>query len=294
MRPVGLVTYQKEPELTADDRPLLDELAAVGRNGVPVRWDDPNAEWGGFDALVIRSCWDYHVRHDEFVRWLDAIERAKVPTFNPISLVRWNMDKRYLRELEQRGIGIPDTIWLEPGERRSLAELLRGAGWSDAIVKPAVSASATDTWRTSARTAADHESHFRELTARSVVLLQRYVADIETAGEWSLVFIDGTLSHSAIKRPRRGDFRVQKEHGGSVGPAMPPRQVVDASAAVMAALPVAPLFARIDGVEAEDGYVLMEAECIEPDLFFRFKPESRKGMIRALMASMAQRAGRRA
>ena len=282
---VGLVTYLREPDLTEDDRPLISVLAEQGLDGVAVRWDDAGADWSAFAALIIRSCWDYHVRHDEFVRWLDALERARVPVFNPVPLVRWNMDKRYLRELQQRGIAIPETQWLERGDARSLHELLRGAGWTDAIVKPAISASATDTWRTIIANAAADESRFRELTDRAAVLVQRYVGEIETRGEWSLVFIDGTLSHSGLKRPRAGDFRVQKEHGGSVAPADPPLAVMHASQEVMDALPHDCMFARIDGVETSSGYVLMEAECIEPDLFFRFRPQSRVELARAVKRS---------
>lgn len=275
---VALITYEKEPDLTADDRPLIAELARAGVTGVAVRWDDRDADWASYSALVVRSCWDYHVRHDEFVQWLDAVERAGVPVFNPVPLIRWNMDKRYLRELQARGIAIPDTVWVERGGL-SLAGLLDAAGWTDAIVKPAVSASATDTWRVSARDPDEREAEFAELSARTTVLVQRYVPEIETAGEWSVVFIGGQLSHSAIKRPRGGDFRVQKEHGGTAVPAEPPREIVAASRDVLATLPIAPLFARIDGVMTADGYVLMEAECIEPDLFFRFRPESRAELV---------------
>jgi glutathione synthase/RimK-type ligase-like ATP-grasp enzyme len=278
----GLVTYHREPALTEDDRPLISALAEQGLEGVAVRWDDPAADWPAYSALVIRSCWDYHVRHDEFVRWLDELERLGMAVFNPVALVRWNMDKRYLRELQERGIAIPETQWLERGSTRSLAALLRDAGWTDAIVKPAISASATDTWRANVASAPSNENRFRALTERAAVLVQRYVAEIETRGEWSLVFIDGKLSHSGLKRPRAGDFRVQKEHGGSVTPAEPPAIVADASRAVMDALPHDCFFARIDGVETEAGYVLMEAECIEPDLFFRFRPDARAELARAV------------
>ena len=281
-RRVALITYEKETDLTADDRPLMDELAAVAVSGVPVRWDDRDADWGSFSALIVRSCWDYHTRHDEFVRWLDAVERAGVPVHNPVPLIRWNMDKRYMRELQARGIAIPDTLWVERGGL-SLKGLLDAAGWGEAIVKPAISASATDTWRVRVGDAAARQQEFAELSARTTVLVQRYVPEIATAGEWSLVFIDGTLSHSAIKRPRVGDFRVQKEHGGTVVPAEPPPAVVAASKAVMRALPLPPLFARVDGVETAEGYLLMEAECIEPDLFFRFNPDARRELVKALL-----------
>ena len=284
---IGLVTYEKYPDLTDDDRPLIDELAELRLRAIPVRWDDPSARWEDFQALVLRSSWDYHLRADEFVAWLTAIERARVPLWNPAPLVRWNMHKRYLRDLEAAGIPVPQTEWLARAEARPLPALMAQRGWKEAIIKPAISASATDTWRTTGDVRAD-DRRFRELLDRCDLLVQEVVPEVMSAGEWSLIFIDGAYSHAAIKRPRSGDFRVQTELGGTAKPARPTAAIVAAGMAITRHIPGDWLFARIDGVVTARGFLLMEVECIEPLLFFAQEPAARTRFARALKARMEE------
>jgi glutathione synthase/RimK-type ligase-like ATP-grasp enzyme len=280
---VGLVTYRKEPTLTTDDRPLIGELEALGADARAVRWDDEAVDWAQFDALVLRSCWDYHLRQEEFDGWLHAVERARTPLYNPVSVVRWNMHKRYLAHLRSFGVLIPDTVWVDRGSSRRLSEILANTGWADAIVKPAVSASATDTWRVDRGNAVASDATFGALTRRADVLVQRFVPEVTTVGEWSLIFIDGAYSHAAKKRPRAGDFRVQTEHGGSADAATAPPDVVAAATEITRHIPAGWLFTRIDGVQTDRGFVLMEVECIEPHLFFAFAPESRGALARSVV-----------
>jgi glutathione synthase/RimK-type ligase-like ATP-grasp enzyme len=277
---IGLVTYAKFPQLTDDDRPLLHELARVGVEARAVRWDDPAVDWPRYDALVLRSCWDYHLRPAEFSRWLDVLDSAGVPLWNPASLVRWNMHKRYLRDLERGGAVVPRTVWVDAREQRSLPAIMRAAGWSEAVVKPAVSASATHTWRVTVNDA--HSVPFDTLRQQGDVLVQELIPEVATHGEWSVILIDGEVSHAAIKRPRAGDFRVQWEHGGSAEPAVPPAAVTDAAREITHQIPGPWLYARVDGVDTARGFVLMELECIEPHLFFEFRQESRAAFANAL------------
>lgn len=279
---VGLATYGRQPTLTDDDRPLIAAFDASGVSSSAVRWDDTSFHWSRLDGVVIRSCWDYHLRVNEFDAWLGELDRASVPVFNPVPLVRWNMNKRYLRELAAAGIRIPATVWLSAGDPRSLGSVFGETGWSAAIVKPTVSASATDTWLAHAREAEALDVRFRELTSRAEVMVQEYLPEVATRGEWSLVFIDGVFSHAAIKRPRAGDFRVQNEHGGSSTSAEPTSALLASAVAVADALPSGWMYVRVDGVETDRGFVLMEAECIEPDLFFRMRPESRSRFAEAI------------
>lgn len=283
---IGLVTYAKFPQLTDDDRPLIDELAGVGLDARPVCWDDAQARWTDYEALVLRSAWDYHLRAGEFRRWLAVLERLRVPLFNPVPLVRWNMHKGYLRELEAAGVVVPRTRWVEQGERVTLSTILREERWADAVVKPAISASATDTWRAAPRVRAD-ATRFTELVGRADVLVQEMVPEIILYGEWSLIFIGGRYSHAMIKRPAVGDFRVQTELGGSAEPSEPSSDVVAAGQAVLTHLPEPALFARIDGVTTTRGFMVMEVECIEPLLFFESAPGSRRRFAEALRAGIA-------
>jgi glutathione synthase/RimK-type ligase-like ATP-grasp enzyme len=278
---IGLVTYAKAPNLTDDDRPLVGELAKLGLTSRPVVWDDPAERWSDFKTLVLRSPWNYHLKPKEFVAWLDRIEAAGVHLWNPYAVIRWNMHKRYLRDLEAKGVLIADTEWVARAESPPLSSVLARRGWSDAIVKPAISASATDTWRTTHDAEADGE-RYRELVERADVLIQRTVPEVVSAGEWSLMFIDSQYSHGVIKRPASGDFRVQTELGGSAQPAEPPRAVIAAAERIVSMIPEPCLYTRIDGVETARGFMLMEVEAIEPLLFFSFAPQACAAMARAL------------
>jgi glutathione synthase/RimK-type ligase-like ATP-grasp enzyme len=280
---IGLVTYQKYPNLTDDDRPLIPALEALGQRAVPVIWDDPGVRWQDFETLVVRSCWDYHLRAGEFVQWLETIESLDVPLWNPVPVVRWNMHKRYLRELASHGVLVPRTEWLARAEPRGLSTILEHNGMQDAIVKPAISASATDTWRTTSSPANDN-TRFRELVERSDVLVQELIPEVAADGEWSVMFIGGAFSHSTIKRPRSGDFRVQTEMGGSADPARAPDDVIEAASRITGHIPGPWLFARIDGVVTEKGFMLMEVECIEPLLFFSHGKGSVERFAKALVA----------
>ena len=277
MPSIALATAAHLPDLTADDRCLLDELRARGARAEPAVWSEPR-DWTTYDAVVIRSCWDSHLRRDEFVAWARRLAEAGVRLLNPAPLIEWNTDKRYLRDLASHGVHVVPTIWVEraPGEPPVLHELLAGAGWRDAVVKPAISAGAHHTWRTSAAQAADHQARFAALVrdAAGAVMVQPLMHEVLEEGEWSLVFLGGRYSHAVRKQPAAGDFRVQTEHGGRSAADTPSARLVhDASEVVRAAArttglaPGEILYARVDGVVQHGHLVLMELECTEPSLF---------------------------
>lgn len=285
---IGLVTYSKHPVLTDDDRPLIGALAEIGLEAEPVQWDDAGVEWRAYQALVLRSTWDYHLRVSEFESWLSLLDRERVPLWNPTSVVRWNMHKGYLQGLQQSGILIPNTRWLPRGKAVSLGGLLAGAAWTEAIVKPAISASATKTSLVHIDSAAD-AADFARLLGEGDVLVQEVVPEVARDGEWSLMFIGGSYSHATLKKPRPGDFRVQQELGGTADPATAPSVVVAAAERVAAQIPGRWLYARIDGVVTPRGFMLMEAECIEPLLFFEFASGAYERFAAALQALLTAR-----
>lgn len=278
---IGFATSAAYPLLTNDDRPLIDCLRDAGSTGRPLVWDDPSAPWTECDAVVLRSTWDYHHRPQAFAAWLDHLDRLGVPLWNPTRLVRWNMHKRYLRDLAASGIRIPETVWLDQGDAPPLAEVLGAHGWTTAIVKPAISASATDTFLAARDSAADGARH-ADLLTRADVLVQEVVPEVIADGEWSLVFLGGAYSHATMKRPRAGDFRVQVELGGSAAPADAPVAVIQAARRVADGLPGPWLYARVDGVMTARGFVLMEVECIEPHLFLSHAPGAHRRFTDAL------------
>ncbi|HEU0106140.1 MAG TPA: hypothetical protein VFT38_08215, partial [Vicinamibacteria bacterium] len=192
----------------------------------PLLWDAPGVDGAGFDAVIVRSVWDYHLRPVEFLGWVETLERAGTLLLNPPAVLRWNHHKSYLRDLEARGVATVPTVWLERGAEADLGGLLADRGWAEAVVKPAISASAHETWLTSRSRVSTDEGRLRGLLLAGDALVQPVVPEVRSKGEWSLIFLGGEWSHAMLKRPRDGDFRVQEELGGRAWLEEPPAALV--------------------------------------------------------------------
>jgi hypothetical protein len=284
---IALATSREVPTLTEDDRLLANELSQRGHAARAATWDDADVKWREFDRVVIRSCWDYHQRSAEFLSWLDFLEREHAPVWNPVALLRWNSHKSYLRELGAAGLRVAPTVWLEHGSEASLQAVLDEQGWEEAVVKPAVSASAFRTRKILSREAsdADIKRSFRDLLSEGDVLVQPFLSEIARRGEWSLVFFAGELSHAVLKRPAAGDFRVQSEFGGQVFDSSPPPEVLEGARVASSKIRPPWAYARIDGVETGSGFTLMEMELIEPYLFLSSHPRASARFADALEAA---------
>lgn len=267
MTRVAFVTYAELPLLYDDDRLAAEELRGRGVEVEAVLWDSAEVRWEEFDAIVLRSCWEYHLRTREFLDWVASMERRALPLWNPAGVVRGNADKHYLKRLAAEGVRVAETVWLEPGEDFDLASILGRQGWTSAVVKPAVSMSAYRTWVTTPARAAGDEREVREMLARSAVLVQRFVPEVTTRGEWSFVFFMKEYSHAVLKMPKAGDFRVQRDFGGWWADAPPPRGLVEQARRIVEGVEGPLLYARVDGVETDGRLTLMELELIDPVLF---------------------------
>jgi glutathione synthase/RimK-type ligase-like ATP-grasp enzyme len=266
---IALATSAEHAELHAHDLPLADALRAAGLDPVPAVWTDPSVDWSAYDAILLRSVWDYHLRYDEFTEWLALVDKAGVPVLNDSGLVRWNGDKRYLLELRERGVAIvPSQI----AAGACLREVIGGLTGQDVVVKPTVSATARHTVRGIAGSA-ELDQALAELPDL-VYLVQPFQPEIATEGEWSAIFVDGEFTHAVVKRPAAGDYRVQEEFGGHATPADPAPAVLDGARAALEAVGRTPVYARVDGVVVNGRFLLMELELIEPYLFLPAHPEA--------------------
>lgn len=246
-------------------------------------------QWRAYDAVVVRSCWDYFLRVDEFHDWLRRIEAERVPVHNDVRILRWNADKAYLRDLAARGVPVIPTYWLGRGSAESLAAVHRATGWREIVVKPTVSGGAHRTWRATLDGEPGGDARLTAMVEDGAVMVQPLVEEIERDGEWSLVFFGGRYSHAVVKRPRTGDFRVQREHGGSLHSAQPTDPVIAAAERVIAAMPFdaePPLYARVDGCVVDGELLLMELEALEPELFLRCAPAAAGQLADALVARL--------
>jgi len=280
MPAIALATYASLPGGAADEQPLIECLAALGVRARPAVWDDPSVSWREFDGVVVRSCWDYHLRHDDFFRWVDRVTSAGVPMWNSPAVLRWSSRKTYLHDLEIGGVRTVPTLWILAGDPRaktaSLATILTDTGWERAVVKPIISASAHETWSVTMdearEDAVEHDARLRALIARPGVMVQPFVQEVESDGEWSLQIFGGVFSHAVRKYAAQGDFRVTREWGGWHEGLTPAPNVIRQAERALRVAPGESVYARVDGVVVGDDLVVTELELLEPSLFLDADP----------------------
>lgn len=272
MARLALLTLEERHAFVIDDALAVVELRRRGHAVEEVPWRRA-ADWGAFDGVIIRTTWDYHRAVDEFLVALDGIARAGTRLANPLGLVRWNARKTYLKDLAARGVPTVPTVWGEGLDAAAVRALPERLGCAECVLKPVVSANAEDTFRLTPALPLEEAVEISARYARRAWMAQPFIHSILREGERSLFYFGGAYSHAASKVPRAGDFRVQEEHGGTIAGFEPAAELRDAGEAVLRALEVVPLQARVDLVRLEGGaWALMELELIEPSLYFRTHP----------------------
>lgn len=268
---LAIATSSIVPGIHPDDAHLAATLRDLGIETVACVWNDPNVDWSQYDAVLMRSTWDYFKHYAAFRDWL---ERLPIPTINPKALVRWNSDKRYLLDLAAHGIDIIPTRIVSA---HKLPQTLAPMSGQEVVVKPTTSGTAWHTARGVVGEAAFDQA-VAQLPKELDYLVQPFVPEIVSEGEWSLLFFGGEYSHAVLKRPVAGDYRVQSDFGGTaegIDPA--PALIARAKHAlsVVAALGHADIaYARVDGVVSQGAFLLMELEMIEPFLHLGARPEA--------------------
>lgn len=289
---VALATCAELPSWEVDDRPFHASLARRGVEVTQPVWTDPAVAWGAFDAVLIRTTWDYMVQRGAFVTWAERVA-AVTRLFHPPEVVRWNTCKTYLRELAEAGAPLAPTLWLAAGSTVELAALLAGQPWERAFLKPVVGAIARETLRFRRDPAglAAAQTHLDRLLPREGFLLQPYLPAIEDEGELSAVFLAGRFSHGVRKIPVPGDYRAQDDFGARDEPHRFGPEELDLADGILrlAERRFGPLlYARVDLLRGPDGRLLLnELELVEPSLFFRHGPAAPDRLADALLARIA-------
>ncbi|HYC74871.1 transporter [Brevundimonas sp.] len=259
-------------------------LAGADITVVPTPWTDhvDRADGlSGYPLVLPLIVWGYHRDHG---RWLQACAtwvEAGVRMFNPPSVIGWNSDKAYLGRLADQGVAIPPTVWVEGVDQADVDAAFVRFGTEVIIVKPRVSGGA---WKTLRLSRGERLADAPEGPA----MIQPYLPSIETEGETSLLFFGGRLSHAVNKRPVAGEFRIQVQFGGQYAAlAEPPAGALALAEKTLAAIDEDLLYARIDMAQGPDGgWLLMEAELIEPDFYLGSAPEGGHRFAEAVRARL--------
>lgn len=261
-----IATCKQLPSFEKDDAPLY---ACLEKNGVSfsiVPWDEIR-NGDGFDACLIRTTWDYVEKREAFQAWIVQISK-QLKLLNSAAILRWNIDKQYLKYLHQRGVPIAPTIWLD--ESIDLVSVMSQKKWARGFIKPVIGACAVDTFRFSSENIQEAQEFLNTTTAHQKMMLQPYIPSVETQGEYSAIYFGGGFSHAVRKVPVPGDYRVQDDYGASDEGIEAPKGLLDLAERTLKNIPYPWLYARVDALVMDDGtWVLNELEMIEPSLFFR-------------------------
>lgn len=296
---LGLVTAEVAASLDPDLVPLDAAMRErLGADAVRVvAWDDTAVEWSEFDAVVLRSTWDYTDRLGEFLDWLTRVEAVTV-VINGADIIRWNADKHYLADLAAEGIEIAPTVFVHPGEAPPAVSGLH-------VVKPTVGAGASGARRCEPGDAAHHVAllHAQGRTA----MVQPYLELLDELGETALCFVASpgspgspselVLSHAFRKGAILTSTEVEQQDGLFAKEQIDPRMSAEAELALArralstrAVGDLGPImFARVDiaphrGADGIDGFVVMELELIEPSFYFETAAGSVETFADAMVA----------
>lgn len=266
-----------------EDNLVKTALENIGLSVYRTNWDNPNFDWKSTKHILFRTTWDYFDRFDEFSEWLNMVS-SKTILINQKELIHWNIDKHYLLDLQKNGVHIPNTVFIEPGDSRSLKEIIRDLNWNEFILKPAISGAARHTYRFTKDKAGDHSKIYAELIEKESMILQEYQKSIMSQGEVAYMVFGGKFSHAILKKAKPGDFRVQDDFGGTVHSYSPSEKEIKFVENAFAAVEPAPLYARVDVIwDNDDELAIGEIELIEPELWFRMKEGSAEALATAIV-----------
>lgn len=264
-RRLAVATSDLSAGINPDDELFVAALREMRVAVTPAKWNDAGVDWSAFDAILIRSIWDYFRHYTQYLQWLDHLERLRVPTINPNRVLRWNSDKRYLLQLPPLGVEIIAT---QVARKPELPNVLAASAGREVVVKPTVSATSWHTVRGIVGSATFSEA-VAGLPSNLDYLVQPYMPEI-VSGEISVLFFGGEYSHAVRKEPAANDYRVQNDFGGTSTTITPDAGVLSATRHALAAvgeLGYHGSYARIDGVVSGGRFLIMEIEMIEPSLF---------------------------
>ena len=253
---------------------LEDDLVKIalenqGLKVLRLSWDDSGFNWSTTKYILFRTTWDYFDRFTEFSTWLENVSK-QTKLLNSKDIIHWNLDKHYLLDLQQKGIHICESFFVEKGTSFSLLEISEKLQLNNFILKPCVSGGGRHTYKINKESIEKHNTIFNNLISKEAMIIQPFQHNIIDKGEISLVIINGVYTHAVLKIAKKGDFRVQDDFGGSVHNYTPNKKEISFAEKCIEACSETPIYARVDiFIDNNNELALAELELIEPELWFR-------------------------
>ncbi len=253
------------------DEPLRNALIRRGHQIISIPWNGPQEAFYDADIVLLRACWDYCKTPDEFTQWINDLEAAGVNLHNPSQIVLWNMNKRYLLELQSMGTPMPGTLILDSVSNDDVLTQIQSQGWQEAVVKPLVGQGGGGVLRLDP----ENFNHWPDLSKTfTPLVLQEFQSSIGNLGETILIFFEGVFSHAVLRIVAPGEWRSNFRFGARRVKCEVSPRIIEQAQEVLSVLKETPLYARVDGLVNGDIFTLMELELVEPDLGFVQAPDA--------------------
>lgn len=269
-------------ELECYDHLVIPHLEQLGWQVETLDWHDLSIDWNRYDYVVVRSTWDYQEHQEKFVQVLNTIDKSAATLLNPLDVMTWNISKTYLKQLEQEGVDIIPTLWRNQFDLADVKTAFSQFDCQEIIIKPCISAGSFHTYRLTPEALAEQAEQLASVFNNIDFMVQPFIENILSAGEFSLFYFNGELSHSIVKQPKQGDFRVQEEFGGDIRLIEATEPMRTVAEKVLSKIQDTLLYVRVDMVQHEGKHLLIELELIEPSLYFNLDVDSAKRFALAL------------
>ncbi|NMH59894.1 ATP-grasp domain-containing protein [Alteromonas ponticola] len=286
MKKLAFLSTDNLEDFFVYDDLLVVPFAQAGWHVDTISWHRSDVNWDDYEAVIVRSTWDYQQHANAFLNALTIIEQSTARLENPFQLQRWNMHKTYLNDLQKQGITTVPTLWLPGFDKHLIAAQFDLWDTRHLIIKPTLSANADDTFKLTPAELEEKSEQLSSLFTRREMMVQPFLDTIVEEGEYSLFYFGGEYSHAILKRPAAGDFRVQEEHGGQLSPHHADATMRQVAEQALAAMPDSALYARVDLIRCNNEWAVMELELIEPSLYFTLDAKSPQRFVDAFIARL--------
>lgn len=283
MNRCAFLTMEKLDDFFVYDDMVKPYLSQLGWQTDDISWHDNDVDYNDYNAVVVRSTWDYQAYPEAFLSCLKKIEASSANLQNPLKLMQWNFSKDYLRDLEMSGVAILPTLWRDKFVLKETLEAFETFNTDQIIIKPRVSANADFTYRLTHQDLKDQAKQIEDELGTRPIMIQAFEKNVLAQGEYSLFYFVNQYSHTIVKKPAIGDFRVQEEHGGQMHAVEPSAEMLLLAEQTLKALPDESLYARIDMLNTSSGMAIIEVELIEPSLYFNLDSASPERFAKALV-----------
>ena len=282
MKRCALLTCENLEDYVADETHLEMALKEADWQYEWVQWKDTAVDWNSYDCAIVRTTWDYTKDVKLFLENLKKIDQSSCQLFNDYSLILWNSDKIYLKELSELDLPVIPTLWKVYTGISQVKEAFATLEVEKLVIKPRISAGAINTFLISKEDLASYQEELKVLVGEDI-MIQPFLKQVKEEGEYSAHFFNGSLSHVVLKKPKSGDFRSQEEFGSDVKLVELSEEQFSFCQLVLSKIKKPWLFARVDFIKNQNGEAsLIELELIEPALYFRYKEGSAAKLVEEL------------